>query len=346
MAFCAPRQRVIIGWLAELHNGLVGKRQTGGFVGSLAVAVLLLASCSTSPHFASRSTTTTAPSSTSKLSPGIPTTYLAVDSDQGPGRLVVVDTATGQVTDQLVPSLAGGGVVWASVDAAGSVIFYGQGLGTCAEEIDAVRLNGSDRHTAVPSPPGDAGGDPALRPDAGLLAFSRTQCNTIPLVSRLVISSTAGSVTASTHENQPASPQAWSQDGRMLLGLDTSSAALHLLTVTAAGTVTDDRILPPPAGCHFNTALFSPAGPTVISQMWCGTATSLVRVDPSTGGVVSTLVSPQAGSTLLLGSIDASGRFLTYGVATASLTSTAWYVLAGEHSTPLKVPPDSTPAAW
>lgn len=288
----------------------------------------------------------------------MPSTYLALDSDQGPDRLVEVETATGRLLRVLVPSLPGGGVAQPSIPSDRSVIFYAQGLGTCAADVRVVKMNGTGAHVVVPASQAD--GAPSVRPDGAVLAFSQTTCMDTPTphdVTQLVVvnASSGQQLSASSQVDRPASAQAWSSDGRRLLAFtspgslqQSSQQALHLLAVNAAGQITGDKALPSPkAGCYFGQALFSPATSHVIAQLACATGDSLVEIDSLNDAVVATLVPATQGQRHTLVAIDATGGFLIYGsFASHGNSEATWQVLAGKRSTTLATPSNVQPAAW
>lgn len=290
----------------------------------------------------------------------LPRTYLGLDDDQGPARLVVVRTATGQVTRQLVPSIPGGGVSFPSSTARRPFVVYEQGLGTCAAEIYQVDLRTLHRQSEVAQPAGGgvADSNPSLSPDGRFVAFMRTRCTgSHGSISTLDIARAGGQVVSVSRAGYyPASGQAWGPNSRAILALTlppahapTRPLALHVVTVNAEGSIVRNRTLPPPAGCHFDSALFSPGG-SAIADMSCGEQASLVKLDPRTGHVMVTLVTSERGRALFLGPIDQSGNALMYGTApltsAAPLEATRWYVLSGGRSWALTVPRHIMPSAW
>lgn len=160
-----------------------------------------------SPAFGARTTTA-----------ALPSTYIGLDDDQGPARLVVVRTATGQVTRQLVPSIPGGGVSFPSSTARRPFVVYEQGLGTCAAEIYQVDLRTLHRQSEVAQPAGGgvADSNPSLSPDGRFVAFMRTRCTgSHGSISTLDIARAGGKVVSVSRAGYyPASGQAWGPHSR------------------------------------------------------------------------------------------------------------------------------------
>lgn len=355
----------------------MGKRTARARVTSLSVvmlAVVAISSWPLAPTLALPETSGTGPRVPSAPRPSsrsvagtttaaVPSTYLGLDYDRGPARLVVVKTATGQVVRQLVPSKPGGGASFPSSSPSGPLVVYEQGLGTCGAQIDQVNVRSLLRRRAVAQPGGVADSNPSLSPDGRFVAFMRTRCSTRSpeLASTLDIARTQGDVVSVSRAGYyPASTQAWGPNSRAVLALTARPArapVLHVVTVGPGSRIVRNRALAPPAGCEFGSALFSPKA-TIIADMSCGERTSLVELSPLTGRVLTTLVAAEGGRTMFLGPVDKSGNAIMYG--TAPLTSRAqfeatepapfeairWYVLSGGRSARLDVPSRVTPAAW
>jgi len=296
--------------------------------------------------------------------PGEPSTYLATGSAGGSapfGGLVEVSSTTGQVLRQLVPGAPGGGSGWPTLPADHSVIYVQEGAGTCGAVIQEISPTGSVIRSEVgaavlPNPNDEqVDGLPTVSRDGRFLAFHRRICDIggSPglIVNELVILSTATGRDLGTlsGQNEPASPQAWSPDGRSLLTYDyegpQGTGKLHILAVDTDGRITGDRALSPPGGCAFQRgALFDPATSRIDAVQTCGATSSIVVVDPATGATTGTTLTV-AAQVIQLQAIDASGRYLIYGVPASG--GMAWFVLSGGRSKPLPADPlVETPSAW
>ncbi|HLI57576.1 MAG TPA: hypothetical protein VKY26_11170, partial [Actinomycetota bacterium] len=101
------------------------------------------------------------------------------------------------------------------------------------------------------------------------------------------------------------------------------------------------------------SAEFSPSTGDVLTDLDCGAASSIVKLNPATGDQIATVLAPPPGESVGLGPIDSTGTYLMYQTSPnpppTTLTApvpVSWFVLANGRSTPLAVPPHATPEAW
>ncbi|MGH2719505.1 MAG: hypothetical protein ACRDJU_13145 [Actinomycetota bacterium] len=345
------------------------RRARRGWAAALAAMALIGAGCS-GGHAAQAAHSPVSARGPGTASP--PGRYLAADGT--PPRLVVIDRVTGKVVKKLTPAEPGGGANSPTMPSSGSVLYFGQGDGTCGNNILKVPVAGG---TPVPGASlglvdgaamDEAGEAFSVRPDGRVLAVGRDN-SCLPqepsFTELALIDTVSGAqVVTDTSVDGPASDQAWSPDGTELLtirdnGIDVRGASggieFHLLTLGSGEQVTGDRTLSPAqAGCSYDSALFSPSSGDVIADLDCGLTgpSSLVELDPKTGAETDTVLSPQPGVAVGAQAIDPSGVYLMYetGPWPPSPTSTAvsWLVLdrSSGRSTPLAVPPGVVPGAW
>lgn len=332
-------------------------------------AVALIAGCSAG-HPVQAAHAPTPSRSAGTASP--PARYVATDGT--PTRLVVIDRVTGKVVKTLTPAEAGGGAGSPTMPSPGSVLYFGQGNGTCGANIMKVPVAGG---TPVPGASlglvdglamDQAAGPLSVRPDGRVLAVGRVNsclAKAPSVIGLALIDTTSGrqSVT-DTSVDGPASAQAWSPDGTELLAIRDNGAAgrgasggieLHLLTLGSGEQVTGDRTLSPAqTGCSYDSALFSPRSGDVIANLDCGLtgASSIVEVDPKAGEETGTVLAAQPGVGVGAQAIDPSGVYLMYETApwppSPTSTATSWRVLnrSNGQSTPLAVPHLASPEAW
>lgn len=286
---------------------------------------------------------------------------------------MVIDRVTGKVVKTLTPGEAGGGAGYPTMPSSGSVLYFGQGNGTCGANIMKVPVAGG---TPVPGASlglvsglamDEAAGPFSVRPDGRVLAVERVSsclARGPNFVGLALIDTTSGrQFVTDTSVDGPASAQAWSPDGTELLAIRDNGAAgrgasggieLHLLALGSGEQVTGDRTLSPAqAGCSYDSALFSPRG-DVIASVDCGLtgASSIVEVDPKAGAETGTVLAAQPGAAVGAQAIDPSGAYLMYETAPwpppPTSTATSWRVLnrSNGQSTPLAVPHLASPEAW
>lgn len=292
-----------------------------------------------------------------------PSTYLAIggtNPNYGMTGLIEVSTATGRVVRQLVPPEPGGGAFWPTLPADRSVIYLQQGNGTCGAQINEISPTGTLIHAAIGAAPTPSDGEqvdglPSVSPDGQMLAFHREICDigVVPgfIVNQLVILSlaTGRDLTTTSAALEPASPQAWSPDGRSLLAYTEASSGgtVHLLSIDTGGHITADRVLPPGAGCFYERgAVFDRVTDRIDVVRTCGSVGAVVVLDAVTGAVVGTLLNlPNAVPQLQ--AIDSSGRYLIYGSRNPASNGMSWFVLSGGRSLPLPAGSNiDMPASW
>lgn len=328
------------------------------------------------PSTSVSATATEAPSEASALPPAVtptistpiassePPTYLAIGGTSAafpvPTGLAEVSSASGHILRQLIPPEPGGGAFWPTLPADRSVIYVQQGAGTCGAQISEISPTGAAIRSAIGQTaayPNDeqVDGLPSVTPDGAMLAFHREICDigvvTGTIVDQLVIMSTTTGKDLATSSSamEPASPQAWSPDGRMLLAYSEASptGTMHLLSVGTDGQISVDRVLAPRAGCDYEfNGLFDPATGQILAVQRCGSGGSIVVLDASTADVVGTLLS-LPNSVPHVEAIDRSGQYLIYGSGLPRSSGPSWFVLHDGQSSTLPTPPDiDSPASW